>query len=143
MIVTPEGLNVFPEDVERVLNALPGVRDSAVVGASTAGAASERVHAVLVLEPGTAVDDVLRAANAQLADHQRIRAAAVWTGAELPRTEGTRKLKRRELKQWLTGEHGRRESGAGAGSRTVESVIARFAPGTGGRRGRRRSKSSA
>jgi long-chain acyl-CoA synthetase len=51
MIVTPEGLNVFPEDVERVLNALPGVRDSAVVGASTAGAASERVHAVLVLEP--------------------------------------------------------------------------------------------
>ena len=25
MIVTPEGLNVFPEDVERVLNELPGV----------------------------------------------------------------------------------------------------------------------
>ena len=33
MIVTPEGLNVFPEDVERALNAQPGVRDSAVVGA--------------------------------------------------------------------------------------------------------------
>ncbi len=33
MIVTPEGLNVFPEDVERVLNHIPGVRDSAVVGA--------------------------------------------------------------------------------------------------------------
>ena len=129
MIVTPEGLNVFPEDVERVLNTLPGVRDSAVVGASTSGAASERVHAVLVLEPGTTVDDVIRAANTQLADHQRIRAAAEWTGAELPRTEGTRKLKRRELKQWLTGEHGRHESGPGAGSRTVESVIARFAPG--------------
>ena len=32
MIVTPEGLNVFPEDVERVLNHLPGVRESAVVG---------------------------------------------------------------------------------------------------------------
>ena len=37
MIVTPEGLNVFPEDVERVLNELPGVRDSAVVGAPVAG----------------------------------------------------------------------------------------------------------
>ena len=34
MIVTPEGLNVFPEDVERVLNHVPGVRDSAVVGVS-------------------------------------------------------------------------------------------------------------
>ncbi len=33
MIVTPEGLNVFPEDVEQALNAQPGVRESAVVGA--------------------------------------------------------------------------------------------------------------
>ena len=32
MIVTPEGLNVFPEDVERVLQHVAGVRDSAVVG---------------------------------------------------------------------------------------------------------------
>ena len=37
MIVTPEGLNVFPEDVERALNAQPGVKDSAVVGASAPG----------------------------------------------------------------------------------------------------------
>ena len=37
MIVTPEGLNVFPEDVERVLNHLPGVRDSAVVGITAGG----------------------------------------------------------------------------------------------------------
>src|SRR6187401_1001071 len=32
MIVTPDGLNVFPEDVERALLAQPGVRDAAVVG---------------------------------------------------------------------------------------------------------------
>ncbi len=49
MIVTPEGLNVFPEDVERVLNHVPGVRDAAVVGV-THRVAEERVHAVLVLE---------------------------------------------------------------------------------------------
>ena len=47
MIVTPEGLNVFPEDVERVLDAVPGVRESAVVG-SRGGPREERVHAVLV-----------------------------------------------------------------------------------------------
>ena len=53
MIVTPEGLNVFPEDVERALEAQPGVKEAAVVGASATGAAAEeRVHAVLVLEPG-------------------------------------------------------------------------------------------
>ncbi len=128
MIVTPEGLNVFPEDIERVLNAIPGVRDSAVVGAAAPGSTAERVHAILVLEPGIDPDDVVRQANAQLADHQKIRAAAVWTNGELPRTEGTRKLKRRELRSWITGEQKRQQTGAGAG-RSIESVLARFAPG--------------
>ena len=50
VIVTPEGLNVFPEDVERVINGVSGVRDSAVVGVAVRG--EERVHAVLVLESG-------------------------------------------------------------------------------------------
>jgi len=130
MIVTPEGLNVFPEDVERVLNELPGVRESAVVGAAPAGSTAERVHAVVVVEHGTDVDDLVRVANARLQDHQKIRAAAVWPQEELPRTEGTRKLKRRELKKWLE------QSAAGTPSRlpsthdrSVASVLQRFAPG--------------
>ncbi len=102
MIVTPEGLNVFPEDVERVLNQTPGVRESAVVGIPIG--AEERVQAVLVLEPNTDVDVIVRSANAKLDDHQRIRRAHVWPGSELPRTEGTRKLKRTEIRNWvLTG----------------------------------------
>ena len=56
MIVTPDGLNVFPEDVERVLDEQPGVRESAVVGALDG--AQERVHAVLVIDPGADVDAV-------------------------------------------------------------------------------------
>jgi long-chain acyl-CoA synthetase len=129
MIVTPEGLNVFPEDVEHALNAQPGVREAAVVGATLAGSASERVHAVLVVEPGTDVDQVVRAANAQLGDHQKVRAAAVWPGQELPRTEGTRKLKRRELKLWLSGAAGPQDGARTEPGRTVASVLQRFAPG--------------
>jgi len=94
MIVTPEGLNVFPEDVERVVNQIPGVRESAVVGV-------DRVNAVLVLDPGTDVDAVVRAANARLDDHQRIRRALVWPDAGLPRTEGTNKLKRAAIRDWV------------------------------------------
>jgi long-chain acyl-CoA synthetase len=90
MIVTPEGLNVFPEDVEGVLNHTPGVRDSAVIG-------TDRVHAVLILEPGANQDNILREANSQLADYQRIRTASVWPYPEFPRTEGTGKLKRHEI----------------------------------------------
>jgi len=129
MIVTPEGLNVFPEDVEHALMAQAGVKDAAVVGASAPGSTAERVHAVLIVEPGTDVDEVVRAANAQLGDHQKIRAAAVWPGSELPRTEGTRKLKRRELKDWLSNANGRETGGRQTSTRSVASVLSRFAPG--------------
>jgi long-chain acyl-CoA synthetase len=127
MIVTPEGLNVFPEDVERAINEQPGVRDSAVVGAPVAGSTAERVQAVLLLAEGTDPDTVVRGANARLGDHQKIRAAAVWPGQELPRTEGTRKLKRRELRAWLVGQ--KADLPAKAGSHGVSAILERFAPG--------------
>jgi long-chain acyl-CoA synthetase len=106
MIVTPEGLNVFPEDVEKVLNEVKGVRDSAVVGGTTpgagAGGSGERVNAVLVLDPGVNPNVVVREANARLDDHQKIRRALVWPEPELPRTEGTRKLKRAAIRTWVS-----------------------------------------
>jgi long-chain acyl-CoA synthetase len=124
MIVTPDGLNVFPEDVERVLDDMPGVRESAVVGITEG--AQERVHAVLVLDAGGDADAVIRDANARLQPHQRVRTVSVWPGDELPRTEGTRKLKRRAIREWV-------ESGAvptaGLGGDSLEAVIARFARG--------------
>ena len=124
MIVTPEGLNVFPEDVERTLNQFPGVRDSAVVG--VANGAEERVHAVLVLEPGANANDIVRQANAVLSDHQRIRGVSVWTDGDLPRTEGTRKLRRGAIRDWIVS--GTKPSAA-AGEDPLEALMTRFARG--------------
>jgi long-chain acyl-CoA synthetase len=124
MIVTPEGLNVFPEDVERTLNELAGVRESAVVGVTSNG--EERVHAVLVLEPGVDRHAILRDANTRLQDHQRIRGASIWPAAELPRTEGTRKLKRSAIREWVASGG---QPLATAGGDTMEALIARFARG--------------
>ncbi len=132
MIVTPEGLNVFPEDVERVLNDQPGVRDSAVVGAPVPGGSAERVQAIVVLAEGADLDAIVRAANAALQDHQKIRLATPWLSGDLPRTEGTRKLKRRELRDWLLRANtGAPAAAAGHGSdaRSALAVVARFAPG--------------
>jgi long-chain acyl-CoA synthetase len=124
MIVRPDGLNVFPEDVERVLDAQPGVRESAVVG--IVEGAEERVHAVLVLEPGADPTLVIRAANAQLQDHQRVRTSSLWPGPELPRTEGTKKLKRAAVRDWV-------QSGGSAipaaAANTFEALVERFARG--------------
>jgi long-chain acyl-CoA synthetase len=125
MIVTPQGLNVFPEDVERALLAQPGVVDAGVVGLRTAG--EERIHAVLVLEPGASPDAAVRGANGTLEDHQRVWGWSIWPGRLLPRTEGTQKLKRGELQRWAAGES-TGQPAATAGS-SIEQIVARFASG--------------
>ena len=125
MIVTPEGLNVFPDDVERVLNLVAGVRDSAVVGVSSGSGGDERVHAVLVVEPGTDPDAVVREANAKLSDHQRVRRAVIWPEPELPRTEGTRKLKRAAIREWV--KSGGIPRHVQSGSDALAALVARYA----------------
>jgi long-chain acyl-CoA synthetase len=126
LIVTPEGLNVVPEDVEHVLDSIPGVRESAVVG-------PDRVRAVLVLEPGANLDEIVREANQKLEPRQRIRDAAIWPGPLLPRTEATGKLKRFAVLDWL--EHGQAKApGEGVpatvpGRNPLYDLLAKYAPG--------------
>ncbi len=123
MIVTPEGLNVFPEDVERVLARVPGVRDAAVVGAPIGS--EERVHAAVVLEPGADLEAIVREANSRLDDAQRIRRAVVWPEPELPRTEGTRKLKRAAVRDWIV--RGGPPPQVKAGADALAALLARYA----------------
>src|SRR5262249_55707250 len=125
MIVTPEGLNVFPEDVEGVLNHIAGVRDSAVVGLPMTAGREERVHAVVVREGGVRADDVVRAANAELSDAQKIRRALIWNDGDLPRTEGTKKLKRGAIREWV--KSGAAQPHAPAGQDSLTSLIAKYA----------------
>src|SRR6185436_4184336 len=64
-------------------------------------------------------------ANAKLADHQRVRGFSVWTDVALPRTEGTKKLKRSALREWVAS--GATPSAAGAGDDPLQSLLAKFA----------------
>ena len=121
MIVTPEGLNIFPDDLERVLLTLPGVADAAVVEQG------QRPHAVLVLASGMDGASTVAAANTELEGHQRIRGHSVWPpGSPLPRTEGTRKLKRAAIAEWVRS--GAREAVASGGT-GVAAVLARYSGG--------------
>lgn len=119
VIVTPEGLKVFPKDVEDVLNRLPGVRESAVVG-------RDRVHAVLVLHNSIDPDEIVRRANLQLEDHQRIRSFSIWPGDRLPRTEGTQKLKHGEIEAWV--ETGRSAPVTVTSGGAVIDLLRKYAP---------------
>ena len=59
--------------------------------------ARERVHAVLVLEPGADANTIVGEANGKLEPHQLIRGFSIWPRPPLPRTSGTNKLKRVEI----------------------------------------------
>ncbi len=98
MIVTPEGLNVFPEDVEHALNAQPGVRDRR----SSAPAPRDRPRSACtrccVLSRHRRGRGRARGQRRSSATTRRCAPRRSGRASELPRTEGTRKLKRRELK---------------------------------------------
>jgi long-chain acyl-CoA synthetase len=120
MIVLPNSLNVFPEDIENALR-IAGIRDSVVletepgrieavvlapttlervqeggaaapvVGAFTPGSDLARVRAD--------VDAAVKAANATLAVHARVAAWRFWPDADFPRTH-TLKVKRDQVRAW-------------------------------------------
>jgi long-chain acyl-CoA synthetase len=122
-IVTAEGVHVVPDEVERVLEGVPGVREAAVVGRTNGG---ERVHAVLVLQPGADAAAVIRQANATLHGHQRIQDFSVWAGAALPRTEAIGKLKRGEIRTWVAEGAPPQRPAAPAGAE-IERLLAPYA----------------
>ncbi len=102
VIVTPDGLNVYPEDVERALSHQAAVAECAVVEQHRGGVS--QVHAVIVPRPEAtpaAVEAAVAAANAALEPHQRIRASSLWPQPALPRTASTRKLQRLAIARWV------------------------------------------
>ena len=104
LIVTPEGLNVYPEDVERVLHSFPEIRDSAVVG-------NDHVHAVLILaQPDLDATAVIQKANEKLESHQRIRTWSIWPKHDFPRTPSTLKIKRQEIALEIAGSMAKEQS---------------------------------
>ncbi len=118
IIVLPNGLNVYPEDIENALR-VAGIRDSVVLETEPG-----RIEAV-VLAPGThglpqagdgtastppmladpaavraTINAAVKAANATLATHQRIAAWRLWPDADFPRTH-TLKVKRDQVRDWV------------------------------------------
>ncbi|MFY9571474.1 MAG: AMP-binding protein [Blastocatellia bacterium] len=110
VIVTAAGLNVYPDDLEAALNALPEVRDSAVISVDTPQGAE--AHAVLLLrnerEDAAAI---VKRANETLSPYQQIRRWTIWPEEDFPRT-ATQKIRKPVVIEKLKGTL------AGGGERT-------------------------
>src|SRR5215470_2389669 len=96
VIVTPAGLNIYPEDLEAALQEESGLRDSVVIPIEQ----GENAEACAVLLPANldnhtaraalqaseACADAIYRANRGLAEYQRIRTWLVWPEQDFPRT---------------------------------------------------------
>src|SRR5579863_9123330 len=89
VIVTPAGLNVYPEDVEAALRKQAGVRDCVVI--SSPQGENAEPFAVVLMDGGAesaeqALREAIEKANGSLAEYQRVRRWLVWPELDFPRT---------------------------------------------------------
>jgi long-chain acyl-CoA synthetase len=89
VIVTPAGLNVYPEDLEAVVKKQPAIRDCVVIPLDRGGNAEP--CAVLLFNGLLSNGDVaaraaIESANAFLAEYQRMHSWIVWPEPDFPRT---------------------------------------------------------
>lgn len=85
VIVTPAGMKVYPEDLEKALRAQPDVRDCIVLGLERDGNA-EACAVLLMSGLGGNAALAVERANQSLAEYQKIRRWLVWPEADFPRT---------------------------------------------------------
>src|ERR1700730_9920062 len=85
VIVTPAGMNVYPEDLEKALRRQPGVRDCVVIGLERDGNAEP--CAVLLMDGADSnPESAVQNANRSLAEYQQMRNCLSIPDPDSPRT---------------------------------------------------------
>ena len=127
VIVTPEGLNVYPEDLEAELRKEALVRDCVVIGLEREGNAVP--CAVLLLRDVHAdARATVQRANERLAQFQQMHQWYVWPEPDFPRTP-THKPMLKQIKETVEREidGGRSRSTAGAATANpIDQILSRI-----------------
>jgi long-chain acyl-CoA synthetase len=118
VIVTPAGLNVYPEDLEAALSQQLEVKDCVVVGIERGGNAEP--CAVLILRDNASAEAVVGQANRSLAEYQRMPMWVLWPDADFPRTS-THKPRRQVIRDFAQRQMS--DAAARAGSRIPASPL--------------------
>jgi long-chain acyl-CoA synthetase len=122
VIVTREGMNVYPEDLESALRLQTEVRDCVVVGLDQGGNAEP--CAVLLMRDSSDPQSAVQKANHQLADYQQMRRWMVWPDEDFPRTP-TQKPKT-AIVQTAAQQHFASDSAVAVSQSALGDLIARI-----------------
>jgi long-chain acyl-CoA synthetase len=97
VIVTPAGMNVYPEDLEAALRRQPEVKDAVVIALPRNGNA-EPCAALILHDSADDPEPIVKRANESLAEYQRLNTWVVWPEEDFPRTS-TQKPLRSEIQK--------------------------------------------
>ena len=95
------GYNVYPREVEEVLQAFPGVVEAAVVGLPDERW-GDRVHAVVSGRPGLDASALIEHARARLANYKCPKEIEIWP--ELPKSSANKIMRRTIREKILAGD---------------------------------------
>ncbi|NVN98032.1 MAG: AMP-binding protein [Geobacteraceae bacterium] len=85
VIVTGAGINVYPDELEPILQKTAGLIDACVIGLDRG--AGEEVHAVIVPDGfGRRCEEIIAEVNQSLDELHRITGFSIWPDPELPKT---------------------------------------------------------
>jgi long-chain acyl-CoA synthetase len=101
VIVTPGGMNIYPEDLEAVLRRQPEVQDCVVVGIERDGNAEP--CAVVILREASAIEPAIRRANESWAEYQQLRHWVEWPEEDFPRTS-TQKPQKKLIQEFAQAQ---------------------------------------
>jgi len=130
VIVTPAGMNVYPEDLENALKSQPEVKDSVVVPLAQNGNAEP--CAVLIFRRSSQdAAQIVDRANQSLAEYQRIRRWIIWPDEDFPRTS-TQKPRRAEIAVAAQKIFGGNGTSAPVGKTALANLISKIKKGSAG-----------
>ena len=128
MIVHPNGLNVFPEDVEAALKKDKRLGEVCVIGLESDSGVE--VHAVFLPADAEHAADAVADANQALAPHQQIRGHSVWDEDGFPLTHSL-KVRKNVIAHRLSGANDEAPTPpdipGGAEADDLASLVARVA----------------
>jgi long-chain acyl-CoA synthetase len=93
LIVTPAGMNVYPDDLEAALRRQSEVKDAVVIPLPRNGNA-EPCAAIILRDRNTDPALIVQRANESLAEYQRMHTWVIWPEEDFPRTSTQKPLRK-------------------------------------------------
>jgi len=130
-IVLANGINIFPQDLEKALAVVPSVKTAVVMGVEDTSGNTEIVASVLLntktadsLSQQKEADAAAKKASATLGPHHQISRVQVWQGNDFPREQSglVQRWKVKETLKQAKNDQGKIAQRAPASEETIASL---------------------